>query len=85
MVKLVTFLNKVLAGWTSRVNVNQIYIFPQASQNDTGPIFFGAGGPGKQNPKAPNAAVEIQACRFVPYTSSETIRHRWNEAGSKYW
>ena len=26
-----------------------------------------------------------QGCRFVPYTFSETIRHRWYEAGSKDW
>ena len=26
-----------------------------------------------------------QGCRFVPYTFSETIRHRWDQAGSKYW
>ena len=26
-----------------------------------------------------------QGCKFVPYTSSETIRHRWYQAGSKYW
>ncbi len=26
-----------------------------------------------------------QGCRFVPYTCSETIRHRWYQKGSKYW
>ena len=26
-----------------------------------------------------------QGCRFVTYTSSETIHHRWYQAGSKYW
>ena len=29
---------------------------------------------------------QVQGCRFVPYTFSETIRHRWYlSAGSKYW
>ena len=28
---------------------------------------------------------QVQGCRFVPYTFSETIRHRWYQAGSKYW
>ena len=27
----------------------------------------------------------IQGCRFVPYTSLETSRHRWYRDGSKYW
>ena len=26
-----------------------------------------------------------QGCRFGPYTFSDTIRHRWYQAGSKYW
>ena len=28
---------------------------------------------------------QVQGCRFVPYTFSETIRHRWYQAGCKYW
>ena len=29
---------------------------------------------------------KLQGCRFVPYTFSETRpRHRWYQAGSKYW
>ena len=33
----------------------------------------------------PKMAVVSQGCRFVPDTFSETIRHRWYQAGSKYW
>ena len=29
--------------------------------------------------------LHLQGCRFVPYTSSETTRHRWYRAASKYW
>ena len=29
--------------------------------------------------------LQFQGCRFVPYTFSETIRHRWYQARSKYW
>ena len=32
-----------------------------------------------------NGSLKFQGCRFVPYTFSETIRHRWSQAGSKYW
>ena len=28
---------------------------------------------------------KLPGCRFVPYTFSETIRHRWYPSGSKYW
>ena len=34
---------------------------------------------------APQNIDDLQGCRFVPYTFSETIRHRWYQAGSKYW
>ena len=27
----------------------------------------------------------IRGCRFVPYTFSDSIRHRWYQAGSRYW
>ena len=27
----------------------------------------------------------IRGCRFVPYTNSDSIRHRWYQAGSRYW
>ncbi len=29
--------------------------------------------------------IHSQGCRFVPYTFSETSRHRWYQKGSKYW
>ena len=37
------------------------------------------------NSEISNFLVREQGCRFVPYTFSETIHHRWYQAGSKYW
>ena len=49
------------------------------------------GYPSNVSKKKPGKAVKTQrnansrqGCRFVPYTSSETIRHRWYQKGSKY-